>query len=47
MITIQIQNRRPGKRAYYNLRQTTEMSCQEYFERVKYIVEVIKVLEVP
>jgi hypothetical protein len=31
-----------AKRAYYNLRQTPEMSCQEYFERVKNIVEVIK-----
>ncbi len=29
-------------RAYYNLRQTPEMSCQECFERVKNIVEVIK-----
>jgi hypothetical protein len=33
-----------AKRAYYNLRQTPEMSCQEYFERVKNIVEVIKSL---
>jgi hypothetical protein len=31
-----------AKRPYYNLRQTMEMSCREYFERVKYIVEVIK-----
>jgi hypothetical protein len=31
-----------AKRAYYNLRQTPEMSCQEYFERVRNIVEVIK-----
>jgi hypothetical protein len=23
-----------AKQAYYNLRQTPEMSCQEYFERV-------------
>jgi hypothetical protein len=27
-----------AKRAYYNLRQTPEMSCQEYFERVKKIL---------
>ena len=33
-----------AKRAYYNLRQTPEMSCQEYFERVRNIVEVIKSL---
>jgi hypothetical protein len=32
------------KRAYYNLRQTPEMSCQEYFERVRNIVDVIKSL---
>ena len=31
-----------AKRAYYNLRQTPEKTCQEYFERVKNIVEVIK-----
>jgi len=31
-----------AKRAQYNLRQTPEMSCQEYFERVKNIVCVIK-----
>jgi hypothetical protein len=31
-----------AKRAYYNLRQTPEMSCQEYFERIKNVVEVIK-----
>jgi hypothetical protein len=31
-----------AKRAYYNLRQTPEMSCQEYFEMVKNIVAVIK-----
>jgi len=30
------------KEPIYNLRQTPEMSCQEYFERVKNIVEVIK-----
>jgi hypothetical protein len=33
-----------AKRAYYNLRQTPEMSCQEYFECVRNIVEVIKSL---
>jgi uncharacterized LabA/DUF88 family protein len=33
-----------AKRAYYNLRQTQEMSCQEYFERVRNVVEVIKSL---
>jgi hypothetical protein len=33
-----------AKRAYYNLRQTPEMSCQEYFERVRNIVDVIKSL---
>jgi hypothetical protein len=33
-----------AKRAYYNLRQTPEMTCQEYFERVQNIVEVIKSL---
>jgi hypothetical protein len=32
------------KRAYYNLRQTPETSCQEYFERVQNIVDVIKIL---
>jgi len=32
------------KRAFYNLRQTPEMSCQEYFERVRNIVDVIKSL---
>ncbi len=31
-------------RAYYNLRQTPEMTCQEYFERVRNVVEVIKSL---
>jgi len=31
-----------AKRPYYNLRQTLEMSCQEYFERVRNVVEVIK-----
>jgi hypothetical protein len=34
-----------AKRAYYNLRQTPEMSCQEYFERIGNIVNVIKSLE--
>jgi hypothetical protein len=33
-----------AKRAYYNLGQTTEMSCQEYFERVQNVVDVIKSL---
>lgn len=33
-----------AKRAYYNLRQTPEMSCQEYFKKVKNIIEVIKSL---
>jgi hypothetical protein len=33
-----------AKRSYYNLRQTPEMSCQEYFERVRNIVDVIKSL---
>jgi hypothetical protein len=33
-----------AKRAYYSLRQTPEMSCQEYFERVRNIVDVIKSL---
>ncbi len=31
-------------RVYYNLRQTPEMTCQEYFERVCNVVEVIKSL---
>jgi hypothetical protein len=29
---------------YYNLRQTPEMSCQEYFERVRNVVNIIKSL---
>ena len=29
---------------YYNLRQTPDMSCQEYFEKVRQITEVIKSL---
>ena len=29
------------KRSYYNLRQTNTMSCQEYFEKVRNIIEVI------
>jgi hypothetical protein len=29
-----------AKRTYYNLRQTPNMSCQEYFKRVRNIVEV-------
>lgn len=31
-----------AKRTNYNMRQTPEMSCQEYFEWVRNIVEVIK-----
>jgi len=30
-----------GKRTFYNLRQTPDMSCQEYFEQVKIIVDMI------
>jgi len=33
-----------AKRNYYYLRQTPEMSCQEYFERVRNVVDVIKSL---
>jgi len=33
-----------AKRNYYNLRQTSTMSYQEYFEKVRNIVEVIKSL---
>jgi len=33
-----------AKRNYYNLRQTPDMSCQEYFEKVRNITEVIKSL---
>jgi hypothetical protein len=33
-----------AKRNYYYLRQTPEMSCQEYFERVQNVVDVIKSL---
>jgi hypothetical protein len=33
-----------AKRAYYNLCQTPEMSYQEYFERVRNVVDVIKSL---
>jgi hypothetical protein len=33
-----------AKRNYYYLRQTPEMSCQEYFERVRSVVDVIKSL---
>jgi hypothetical protein len=33
-----------AKNAYYNLRQTPEMSCQEYIERVRNVVDVIKSL---
>ena len=31
-----------AKRNYYYLRQTPEMSYQEYFERVRNVVDVIK-----
>jgi len=31
-----------AKRAYCNLRQTPETSCQEYFERIRNIVDVLK-----
>jgi hypothetical protein len=30
-----------AKRSFYNLRQTPDMSCQEYFERVKNVVYMI------
>jgi hypothetical protein len=33
-----------AKRNYYNLRQTPDMSCQEYFEKVRNTTEVIKSL---
>jgi len=33
-----------AKRNYYNLKQTPDMSCQEYFERVRNAVDVIKSL---
>jgi hypothetical protein len=33
-----------AKRAFYNLRQTPEMGCQEYFERIRNVVDVIKSL---
>ena len=33
-----------AKRKYYNLRQTPDMSCQEYFKKVRNITEVIKSL---
>jgi hypothetical protein len=33
-----------AKRNYYSLRQTPDMSCQEYFEKVRNITEVIKSL---
>jgi hypothetical protein len=32
------------KTAYYLLRQTPEMSCQEYFERMRNITDVLKSL---
>ncbi len=33
-----------AKWAYYNLRQTPEMSCQEYFEKIRNLGEVIRSL---
>jgi len=33
-----------AKRNYYNLRQTLDMSCQDYFEKVRNITEVLKSL---
>jgi hypothetical protein len=33
-----------AKRSYYQVRQTPDMSCQEYFERIRNKVEVIKSL---
>jgi hypothetical protein len=33
-----------AKRAYCNLQQTPDMSCQEYFEKVRNLVDVIKSL---
>jgi hypothetical protein len=33
-----------ARRNYYNLRQTPDMSCQEYFEKVRSITEVLKSL---
>ncbi len=33
-----------AKRNFYNLCQTPNMSCQEYFEKVRNVVEVIKSL---
>ena len=33
-----------AKRAYYNLHQSQEISCQEYFECIQNIVDVIKSL---
>jgi len=33
-----------AKQAFYNLRQTPKMSCQEYFEHVRNVVDVIKSL---
>jgi len=32
------------KRSFYNLRQANAMSCQEYLEKVRSIIEVIKSL---
>lgn len=31
-----------AKRAYYNLRQTPGMSCQEYFKHIRHLVDIIK-----
>jgi len=33
-----------AKQNYYNLRQTPEMSCQEYFERVRNDADIIQSL---
>jgi len=33
-----------AKRNYYNLRQTSNMTCQEYFKKVRNVVDVIKSL---
>ncbi len=36
-----------AKQNYYNLRQTPDMTCQEYFEKVRNITEIIKSLGGP
>jgi hypothetical protein len=33
-----------AKHAYYNLQQTPKMSCQEYFECLRNVIDVIKCL---